>query len=318
MTGAGKRIALEAAAWVVKFDGVEFDARDVTRFRRWLQKSDAHRAAFEAASRTWDKLDLLSKLEAFPLPAHPEPAPRLGRRELIGLSSAGAAALAIGGYAALSGGRAEAHETAIGELREFSLQDGTHVWLNADSRLETRSDARAARLVRGEALFAIAPSASVPFSISAPGGGVDALGGEVLVKILPAGVRVSLLSDPGRVRRRGFLSDDARTIAEARSEIELGGGGVAVAPADSALLSRRLSWREGRLAFDNTTLAEAAADVARHSGRRFTFADPRLAELRVGGLINAGDVDGFVMLLHQNLGVSARNGADGLIVLSQS
>ncbi len=65
-----KRIGREAADWVVKFDGVEFDARDVRAFRRWLTKSEDHRAAFELASRTWHKLDLLARLEGFDLPAN--------------------------------------------------------------------------------------------------------------------------------------------------------------------------------------------------------------------------------------------------------
>ncbi len=63
MTSAREgRIGREAAHWVVKFDGVDFDARDVRAFRRWLAKSPNHRAAFELASRAWNQLDLFGYL----------------------------------------------------------------------------------------------------------------------------------------------------------------------------------------------------------------------------------------------------------------
>ena len=152
-----KRIGREAADWVVKFDGVQFDARDVRAFRRWLAKSEDHRAAFELASRTWHKLDLLARLEAFDLPVNDD-APMISRRALA--AGAGVLAIGIGSYVALSGSNAEAFETGIGERREVELADGTRVLLNAKSRIEVRigENRREARVTAGEALFSIAES----------------------------------------------------------------------------------------------------------------------------------------------------------------
>jgi len=39
-------------------------------------------------------------------------------------------------------------------------------------------------------------------------------------------------------------------------------------------------------------------------------ADDALAEMRIGGVVNARDLDGFLALLHQNLGVSAQRDGD--------
>jgi transmembrane sensor len=311
-----KRIGREAADWVVKFDGVEFDARDVRAFRRWLARSDDHRAAFQLASRTWNDFDLLARIEAFDLADEDVPQPSR-RRVLTAALGGGALALGVGGYAMLSGGGAEAFETGVGERREIDLRDGTRVLLNASSRLEARvSDSRReARLLAGEALFTIAASDDGVFSIATPTGEIEASSGEILVKLLPEGARIGLMSDGARAARRTWIGNAPQVAASAHSEIVFGREELAVAAATPDQLARRTLWRDGMLAFDNTPLSEAVADVTRQSGARFTFTDPALRDLRVGGLIRANDLDAFLALLNNNLAVHSEM-RDGEIVLS--
>jgi len=313
-----KRIGREAADWVVKFDGVEFDARDVAAFRRWLAKSEDHRAAFQLASRAWNQMDLLARLDAFDLTADHAP-PSLNRRTALAASlGAGALAVGIGGYVAFSGGSAEAFETGIGEQREVDLADGTRVLLNASSRLEARirDDRREARLLAGEALFTIAESSAGVFSIGTPSGEIEAASGEILVKLLPEGALVALLSEGARASRRTWVGSSAPVSASANSELVLSGENVRVNASTTEQLARRTSWRYGMLAFDDTPLSEATIDVARQTGARFVFRDRALGELRIGGLIEARDLDAFLNMLRQNLAIDARRRADGAIELS--
>lgn len=312
-----KRIGREAADWVVKFDGVEFDARDVRAFRRWLAKSDDHRAAFQLASRTWHKLDLLARLESFDLPANDD-APMISRRALA--AGAGVLAVGIGSYVALSGGNAEAFETGIGERREIELADGTRVLLNASSRIKARirEDRREASVTAGEALFSIAESSAGVFSIATPSGEIEAASGDVLVKLLPDGARVALLSDGARASRRTWIGQSSPVTAGANSEIVFGREDVAVDASSAEHLARRTLWRDGMLAFDDTPLSEAVADVTRQSGLRFTFADPALADLRVGGLVRADDLDAFLALLRNNLAIHTERRGDDIILSATS
>ncbi|MGE0662505.1 MAG: FecR domain-containing protein [Hyphomonadaceae bacterium] len=314
-----KRIGREAADWVVKFDGVEFDARDVAAFRRWLAKSDDHRAAFQLASRAWNQMDLLARLDAFELTADDAP-PSVSRRTALAASlGAGALAVGISGYVAFSGGSAEAFETGVGEQREVDLADGTRVLLNASSRLEAhiRDDRREARLLAGEALFTIAESSAGVFSITTPSGEIEAAGGEILVKLLPEGARIALLSDGARASRRTWIGQTSPVVAGVNSEIVIARENVAVDASTPEQLARRTLWREGMLAFDNTPLSEAVADVTRQSGIRFVFADPALADLRVGGLVRADDLDAFLQLLRNNLAINTEQ-RDGEILLSST
>ncbi|UPT61503.1 MAG: DUF4880 domain-containing protein [Hyphomonadaceae bacterium JAD_PAG50586_4] len=168
MTGeAPTRIELEAAEWVVLFDTPDWDAGDVARFRRWMAKSDTHRAAFVGAAETWHELDLLARLEAFPIAANDveDAPPATSRRVVLAGLGAGGLALGIAGYVAMAPARAEAFETAVGEVREAALPDGSLIVLNAATRIEVR--ARSASISAGEALFVIAAGAS-PFVIKTP------------------------------------------------------------------------------------------------------------------------------------------------------
>ncbi len=308
------RIELEAAEWVVLFDTPDWDARDVRRFRRWMAKSDTHREAFVGASETWHELDLLARLEAFPIAANDDAPPFASRRTLLVTLGAGALALGLTGYVALAPGDAEAIETGVGEVRDVSLSDGTQLVLNASSRVEAGD--RRARVVRGEALFVVR-SGETPFVVTTPFGQIECEAGEILAKVLADHARVSLLSGVAAGRQRALLSARETPRLEAHNEIVLGRERIDVTPVASAPLLRRTLWREGQLAFDDALLAEAVEDVGRQTGARFEFADPALGELRVGGLIRANDLDGFLLLLRENLAIDATR-RDGVIALSST
>jgi transmembrane sensor len=298
------RIALQAAQWVVKFDG-PFEPRDVYAFRRWIARSDAHRAAFVLSSQVWNKLDLLSKLEAYPLPP-PVPRPALSRRAL--LAGSGVVALGVGAvsFLALAPETAEAIETGIGEHRDVVLDDGTRVILNAASRLETRTGRRQVRLVAGEALFEIGNRpARGAFSIITDHGQINATRGAILVKLFPHGLRVAVLQGAAQASRREGFGPLQHVPISASSEAVFAANSVQVTTTAPDVLERRTLWREGMLAFDDTPLAEAAADVSRQNGVRFVFEDAALADRRVGGLIRAGDLDAFLSLLSDNLSIRA-------------
>lgn len=315
---------------MVLIDSELFDAAAAARFKRWIARSDAHRPAFLLASRAWGELDGLQKLKAFPdivalLEAGAETAPRRAleateqsrRALLLGAGFAGVG-LCVVGYNLLRPASAEAFESGVGELREFTLADGTIARLNAATRLEARitADERCARVVHGEVLFTIAARDDDTFIILTPGGGLEAASGDVLVKVLPDGARVSLLSQSARAWRAALFSRGDRVSLGPLSEAEFGRDALHIAQADAPLLERRTLWREGRLSFDNAPLAEAVEDVSRYTGVRFAFADPELADLRIGGVINARDLEAFLALLHEHLGITARRDGD-VITLSR-
>lgn len=315
------RIAAKAAQWVVLVDSERFDAAQAARLARWLEQSSDHAEAFRLASRAWGDLDGLAKLRLHPgilgaLSASATASPaRVGpdrRALLVGAGAAGVVAV-LGGYALLAPGAAAAYETGIGERSEALLPDGTRIHLNAVTRIEARigAERRDVHIVRGEALFEIAPSAAGAFKITSSEGEIEAASGTVLVKVFPHGLRVALLSGAVRASRPGLFGSSAPIDAAANDQIFFADDAIMIEAVAADRLARAALWREGVLAFDETSLAEATADVTRQTGVRFVFEDPALASMRIGGLIRADDLDGFLELLSANLAIrSERRGND--------
>lgn len=313
--GIPTRAELEASRWVVRFDDVNWDERDVRRFRRWLAKSAENRAAYKEISRTWDNFEMIAKLGGpEDIAANDSPPRKPSRRALLAGLGAGAIALGAGSYIALRPDEARAVETGIGEIRTITLADSTRVILNAATKLDIGE--RWARLRAGEALFEIA-SGAVPFRIRTSEGEVITDAGTILVKVLGAGIRTTVIAGSATAAR-GLLVGGDRVDASAETEFTLGAPDLAASTIAAPRIAQRTMWREGMLAFDGETLAEATADIGRHTGERFAFADPALAELTIGGLIEARDLDAFLRLLDSNLAVSATRQEDGVILLSST
>jgi FecR protein. len=69
-------------------------------------------------------------------------------------------------------------QTAKGELRQITLADGSLIELNSDTELAVHYSwlGRSLELVRGEALFSVAPGKWRPFEVSAGGGKLRDIG----------------------------------------------------------------------------------------------------------------------------------------------
>lgn len=312
----------EASRWLVRLESPDVSLDDHRRFRAWLDAAPEHRNAYEALSRTWDRLDALRTLPR-------EPARRtLGRRTLAiaGLSAIAAvlAVFLISRETAIDPPDA-IYETAAGERETVRLADGSTVELDAGTRIAVRftADRRNVQLEAGAALFDVARDEERPFTVETAYGAVRVHGTSFLVKLGPANMRATIIEGvvEGQARGRGLLSglaqnsNAAPAIARANQELTFESTSVSVADIAPQTAQRRLAWRDGMLAFDGETLAEAAAEVERQTGTRFTFADPALAGLRVGGFIDGRDSAAFTQLLRESLGVTAEPRADGAVVL---
>ena len=76
------------------------------------------------------------------------------------------------------------------------------------------------------------------------------------------------------------------------------------------------SWTVGRLTCENTPISVAVAEVNRYSREPIELRDPRISEIRVSGVFNAGDIDGFVAALTDLYPLRATRSAEGRIVLA--
>jgi transmembrane sensor len=199
--------------------------------------------------------------------------------------------------------------TAVGERKPIVLSDGTHVLLNTDTRLrkEVTSARRGVRLEQGEAYFEVAHDAAHPFVIDAGDCTITVLGtrfdvrrdgGTVRVTVVEGKVRVSSRDDAAGDHTVMLLADDSAVVT-ATSAMAVHRG--------AADTTRALTWRSGRISFDDTTLEAAALEFNRYNTRKLVVEGQRAAGMRIGGSFDANNVEAFAHLLHTGFGLSVRD-----------
>jgi transmembrane sensor len=81
------------------------------------------------------------------------------------------------------------------------------------------------------------------------------------------------------------------------------------------VLAQRLAWTSGRLEFRGESLAFAVEEFNRYNRRKISLADPKLAQLRVGGSFKSTDPDSFAAALASTFGLKVLKGDAERIVL---
>ena len=304
-----------AARWLARRDaGTWSDARQ-RELEAWLATSTAHRVAFLRLESVWNRTHRLSALRG------PEfrPAARASanRSRFAWAVAAGVAAVSVLGAGAgwhWLGRDATDFRTAVGERKPVVLADGTRIVLNTDTRLrsEIGSSGRGVRLDQGEAYFEVAHDAAHPFVIDAGDCTVTVLGTKFDVRRDGGTVRVTVVEGKVRVTPRGDAAGDRQVVLAADDS--------AVATTLSAIVVHRsavdtahaLTWRSGRLSFDDTTLEAVALEFNRYNTRKLVVEGDRAAGIRIGGSFDATNLEAFAHLLHTGFGLTVRD--DGQVI----
>ncbi len=307
----------DASRWIARLEAHDVTLRDHQRFRAWLARSPENRLAYEGLARTWDKLDALR----FITPNADTPSqPQSRRWLLLGGAAAAAAVTGVAIFSSIEAASATPYATRVGERKSVTFADGSTAELNADSALRVSISAakRRVRLIQGEVLFTVRPDAERPFVVETSFGELRVHGTTFLVKLGVASARATVFQGVVEgVRDGGFFSAPASASAAANQELVLDRTRIAQTAVAPQALAHRLSWREGMLAFDGDTLADAALEIERQTGVRFQFADPEIAAMRVGGYISAVDVDAFIELVETDLHLHAQRQSPSAILISR-
>lgn len=214
----------------------------------------------------------------------------------MGGIAAGVATVTLAGGAMWRLFAAQGYSTRIGETRVVPLEDGSIVTLNTNSAITVAftDKLRRIHLVRGEALFDVAKNKQRPFVVDADGTSVRAVGTSFTVALLP--------NQPVQVLVREGIVEVKRADQPAATPVRLLADVKAIAPKDAPIVTQRvataevtraLSWRIGRLAFEGETLAQAAAAFARYSDTKIVIDDPSVAKETITGLYVSNDPVGF-------------------------
>jgi transmembrane sensor len=325
------------AAWFLVMSE-EPDAETIAAFAAWREENPALAAQYDRAHRLWSLLGRMpSDRSARIIPLRPfddvfderavPPAsvrPSRGRVFAAAAMAAAAALAVVLVPTALVERKPDKVATETAVNRTIALDDGSVIELGAASavRIAYSPSERRVMLDSGEAFFEVAKDASRPFVVEAGGASVTALGTKFNVGLTHEDVTVTLLEGRVAVDEADAEPSDApaspspvgEVAPERPAPVMLSPGEqVRFAKAERKLLPiavvdapRVAAWRERKLVFDGAPLSQALEQVNRYLHEPILLSDPRLGELPVYGVFNAGDSSGIVSALERAFPVRAR------------
>jgi transmembrane sensor len=213
-----EKALFDAAGWVAQMSDGPLNAEERIAFERWLAADPAHRRAMNEVEAQWSLAAQVSQPATEPWQAAArQRRPTLSfqfRRpsRLRGFLAAPlAAAIAIMVFAhpfrSITG-----YDSAVGESRLVTLDDGSQIRLNTETSITVTYDIldRRVKLERGEAEFTVAHKAMSSFEVDAPHAMIRVTGTHFLVRDTGNQTQIYLISGGIDLRDREGLKSLAK------------------------------------------------------------------------------------------------------------
>lgn len=282
----------------------------------WIERDPAHAVAFARAEQVWElagQVTLTPPVETVdPRDAQPDFfRSEHSRRRVVAMGALAASLVGLVGVGLLR--RRQDISTAVGEVRDVVLPDGSTMHLNTDSRviIAMTDKRRLVRLLQGEAYFSVVHNKDAPFDVEASGAVVRALGTAFNVRVREALVELTVTQGLVGVRTAKGMTERVpageAAFVQART--------VALTSLHKDELEQRTAWRSKMIELNGESLAQAVEEFNRYRETPIVIGDQRIAPLRVGGRFQVDQVDQFLLALEQTLPVSILTQQDGGVLL---
>jgi transmembrane sensor len=303
-------IKAEAAAWLARLHAEDRDSVDEAAFRAWLATSPAHATAFEAVDRMWSDVgglgDFRMARRAQPRPGETRMA---SRRALL----AGVGLLAVTGGSALfwRSASAKVYETEVGEQKHVALDDGSQLFLDAQTRISVSfsETARTVDMQYGRANFRVVPDLKRPFIVEAAEHRIVATRCNFDVRCEDGKVQVVLIHGEADVKASSGGNGQGERLRAGDRLV----ASNEVQKLDKPDLTHVLAWQTGYEVFDKEDLAQAVDEMNRYSTAKLAV-DPSVAGLKVSGVYRVGDNGAFARSLAKLLPIAVRQSGDTLML----
>ena len=334
-------VELQAALWVSRGkDGM--DEASASRLQAWLAADPAHVEAYRAMEESSQRVSALPEhaIESIRtgLNRRGPPAAMAGagtaRRSRPSLSArlvprlgwawpwaatAVATVVLMAGWAGLEHWRSEPvftgdYVTARGQRLDVELPDGSMLQLDTATRVQVHlyRHRRDAKLLDGQAMFAVSADPTRPFDVAAGAARVTVVGTRFSVRYTHDGLdagKAIVAVESGQVRVTGVPRQEERKTA-AGDRVELHAGQSVTANEAGRLeaifdlpVQAVGAWRADRVTFGDTPLALALAEFERYADTGLVVRDPAVADLRLGGSFDLRQAGAFAQALPRLLPV---------------
>ncbi|MBC3362213.1 FecR family protein [Pseudomonas sp. SWRI154] len=294
-------ILSEAADWLMRLSEGSVNDAERQEWERWRASSPAHGQAWARAELLLCKLQGLPPalaMAALDRPSNPSRRAAMGKlATLLAL-----APLAWGSWKLNDWQQWTAdYRAPVGERRDVTLADGSHVTLNTDTAIDVYFDERQRLLLlrRGEILVQTAADPSPvarPFRVQTSEGRMQALGTRFSVREETGHTRLAVLEGAVRIEVRGI----GEQVVEAGQASGFTARGIdGLKPVDKS----SLAWARGMLMADNMRLGDFINELSRYRNGVLRC-DPAIAGLRISGAFPVNDTRRTLKMLAQTYPIS--------------
>ena len=204
-----------------------------------------------------------------------------------------------------------------GEFK-ITLEDGTQVWLNAESQLiypDTFSANERRVILKGEAYFEVVKDEQKPFYVESNGQVVRVYGTEFNVRSYEEDADIYTTLVSGRVSLQSMNGNEAELILTPGKQavFDKRQRSTSVRPVDTQVVT---SWRRGMFVFEEQNLEQIMRDLSRWYNFSYEFKDTSLREtVFMGSVPRYGDFNEILEILEKSGGVKFRV-KDRVVIIS--
>lgn len=280
----------EATAWHLKIKDESATPQDHQAFQVWLNAIPSHYQAYQEAVHLWQAIEAPARLLAIQSsPSKPTRVTERARGWGWGWAAAALCVLCL--LLSFELWREPGHWdhlmaatiTAPGQTQHLQLTDGSTLLLDGNSAIKAdfKQTQRGLTLRRGRLWIDVAKDAQRPFLITA---------GDTLVRVvgthfsvMRSGDQVTVTVAEGQVAVSDSTDRQAMLVGGQQITVQNG----ALGPISSVELPLALSWREGRIVFDDAAMSEVVAQLERMLPGRLLLNTQAFDDVRLSGSFSA-------------------------------
>jgi len=329
-----ERINNEAREWFTLMQSGSVSELEQQQLQEWLQANNAHQAAYHQYEMIWQELGNLkntSELAALKRSIKPSLFGLIsntlsgffsGLRALNPKSQFGMALASVAILAVIVIGlqpekiAMQEFATATGEVKKFTLEDGSEITLGAKSSLRAWANTKERHIIleNGQAFFKVAKNPQRPFWVDAGDTKVRVVGTQFDVRKGSDRIRVAVLEGIVNVSSANKSVNQTPVVLTAGQQVTRLNAGTfeAVNPISVSELE---SWRNGRLIYLRASLADVVADANRYFSHSISLGSKNLANLKVTAAVSTNQMDSLTDMLSTSLPITLQRDAQNNIVI---
>jgi len=326
----------EAREWFTLMQSGSVSELEQEQLQAWLQANSAHQTAYRQYEMIWQDLSSLENTkELTALKRSVKPSVfeivrdklhgivagvrALNPKSQFGFALASVAILAVVAVNFQSEKIVtQDYATTTGEVKQFTLEDGSEITLGAKSELKAWATKKERHiiLVSGQAFFKVAKNPQRPFWVDAGETKVRVVGTQFDVRKGSDRIRVAVLEGIVNVSSTSKTSTPvALTAGQQVTRLNAG----TFEAVNSISVSELESWRNGRLIYLRASLADVVADANRYFNNSISLGSKNLADLKVTAAVSTDKMDALTDMLASSLPVELhRDAQNNIVIVSRS